>query len=66
MSVIQITLLVAIVICVMLMLYTIPEITEIRRKKIISAKKAAFYIAITFIVPVVGFMLVLPFIKKGS
>jgi hypothetical protein len=66
MSVIQITLLVAIVICVMLMLYTIPEITEIRRKKIISAKKAAFYIAVTFIVPVVGFMLVLPFIKKGS
>jgi hypothetical protein len=66
MSLIELTLLVLVLISVMLMLYTIPEIAEIRSKKLISARKAAFYIAVTLIIPVLGFMLILPLIKKGS
>jgi hypothetical protein len=66
MSAIEITLLVFIFICVMLMLYTLPGIIEIRNKKIISARKAALYLGITFILPVIGFLLVFPFIKKAS
>lgn len=65
MSVKEIILITIIIISALLLLFTTQKIIEFRRKNIITSKQAMFYVAITFIQPAIGFVLIIPFIKRG-
>ena len=62
----EISLIAAIIVLVFVMLFTVQKISEFRSKNIISSKQAFLYVLVTFIQPILGFILIIPFIKKDA
>lgn len=60
----EITLVVAVLISVLLLLFTMQKISDMRKRNKISTKKAILYTAVTFIQPLIGFILIFPLMRR--